>query len=95
MLIISSKEFRDNQKSYFDRVDNGEQILVQRSKNKSYKIVPVTDNDIVIENPSPSKDTYFNIPQNVEKIKLSMQQAEQGNTISVKEEDLEKYLGLK
>jgi hypothetical protein len=95
MLVISSKEFRDNQKSYFDRVDNGEQILVQRSKNKSYKIIPVTDDDIVIKNPSPSKDPYFNIPQNIEKIKLSIQQAEQGNTLSVKEEELGKYLGLK
>jgi len=48
MLVISSKEFRDNQASYFDRVDNGEEILVQRGKNKAYKITPVTENDTVI-----------------------------------------------
>lgn len=48
MLIISSREFRDNQASYLDRVDNGEEILVQRGKNKSYKIVPISEEDTVI-----------------------------------------------
>lgn len=48
MLIISSREFRDNQASYLDRVDNGEEILVQRGKDRSYKIVPVTEQDTVI-----------------------------------------------
>lgn len=48
MLIISSREFRDNQAAYLDRVDNGEEILVQRGRNKSYKIVPVSEADTVI-----------------------------------------------
>ena len=30
MLVVSSREFRDNQKKYFDSVDNGEQVIVQR-----------------------------------------------------------------
>lgn len=49
MLVISSKEFRDNQASYFDRADNGEEIIVQRGKNKSYKITVVSDNDTIIK----------------------------------------------
>ena len=48
MLVISSREFRDNQASYFDRVDNGEEVLVQRGKNKSYKIVPISESDTII-----------------------------------------------
>lgn len=48
MLIISSREFRDNQASYLDRIDSGEEILVQRGKNKSYKIIPVSEEDTVI-----------------------------------------------
>ena len=48
MLVVSSREFRDNQKSYLDKVDEGLEILIQREKNKSYKIVPITDNDTVI-----------------------------------------------
>ena len=48
MLVVSSREFRDNQKSYLDKVDEGMEILIQRGKNKSYKIISVTDDDIVI-----------------------------------------------
>jgi hypothetical protein len=47
MLVISSKEFRDKQKCYLDKVDEGMEILIQRGKNKSYKIVPVTEDDIL------------------------------------------------
>lgn len=48
MRIISSTEFRDNQALYLDQADNGEEILVQRGRTKSYKIIPVTDLDTVI-----------------------------------------------
>ena len=59
MLIISSREFRDKQASYFDRADNGEEVLVQRGKDKSYKIVPVSENDTVVSKEyilSPDKE---------------------------------------
>jgi len=49
MLVISSREFRDKQASYFDLADNGEEVLVQRGKNKSYKIVPVSEDDTVVK----------------------------------------------
>ena len=48
MLVISSREFRDKQKSYLDQVDEGVELLLQRGKNKSYKIVPVTNDDTII-----------------------------------------------
>lgn len=48
MIIISSREFRNNQAAYLDRVDNGDEILVQRGKNKAYRITPITDIDTVI-----------------------------------------------
>ena len=54
MLVVSSREFRDKQASYFDQADEGVEILVQRGKNKSYKIVPVTDDDILM-----SKEAFF------------------------------------
>ncbi|MGC4128885.1 MAG: type II toxin-antitoxin system Phd/YefM family antitoxin [Bergeyella sp.] len=59
MLIISSREFRDNQASYLDRVDNGEEILLQRGKDKSYRIIPISDEDTVISKEyilSPDED---------------------------------------
>ena len=48
MIIISSKEFRDKQKSYLDKVDEGMEILIHRGKNKSYRIVPVTEDDTLV-----------------------------------------------
>ena len=30
MRIVTSREFRDNQKKYFDMVDNNEQVIVKR-----------------------------------------------------------------
>lgn len=48
MLIVSSREFRNKQAMYLDQVDEGKEILVTRGKNKSYKIMPVTENDTII-----------------------------------------------
>ena len=45
MMIVSSREFRDNQKKYFDLVDQNEQIIIQRGKDKAYVIVPLNDAD--------------------------------------------------
>ncbi len=45
MVIVSSREFRDHQKKYFDMVDQNEQIIVQRGKDKAYVIVPLNDAD--------------------------------------------------
>ena len=39
MMIVSSREFRDHLKKYFDLVDQNEQIIVQRGKDKAYVIV--------------------------------------------------------
>lgn len=45
MVIVSSREFRDHLKKYFDMVDQNEQIIVQRGKDKAYVIVPLNDAD--------------------------------------------------
>jgi len=45
MMIISSREFRDHQRKYFDLVDQNEQIIVQRGKDKAYVIVPLNEGD--------------------------------------------------
>lgn len=75
MLIISSREFRENQAEYMDRVDNGEQIIVQRGKNKAYSITPVTEDDL-----------YFT-PKMVARIKQSIEQVNEGKGITIKTQD--------
>lgn len=77
MIIVSSREFRDKQKSYLDKVDEGVEVLIQRGKNKSYRIVPVDKDDTLM-----SKEEFF------AKIDKALEEAEQGNVtrINSKEE---------
>ena len=83
MLIISSREFRQNQRLYFDKVDQGEQIIVQRGSNKSYVLVPVSDDDL-----------YFNAAM-VERIKASLNQGEKGESKKITTlKELNELLGL-
>ena len=70
MIIISSSEFRNNQKKYFDQVDNGEQVIVQRGENKSYSLTPITNDDM-----------YFT-PQMVQKLRESIQQVKDGKVLT-------------
>ncbi len=83
MLVISSREFRQNQKMYFERADQGEQIIVQRGKDKSYALTPVGEEDL-----------YFNAEM-VKRIKESMNQAESGKTKRITTpEEINDLLGL-
>ena len=71
MLVISSREFREKQAEYMDRADKGEQIIIQRGKNKAYFITPVTEDDM-----------YFS-SQMIEKINKSIQQVKEGKVTRV------------
>ncbi len=83
MLVISSREFRQNQKMYFERADQGEQIIVQRGKNKSYALTPVGEDDL-----------YFNAEM-VKRIKESINQIETGKAKKVTTpEEINDLLGL-
>ncbi len=86
MKVVSSREFRDNQKKYFDMVDNKEQIVVKR-KNRAYKLVPVSDDDMLVEIPqefridpyeiSPSGDLFWADKRNVEIVKKAIENKDQ------------------
>ena len=83
MLVISSREFRQNQRLYFERADKGEQIIVQRGKDKSYALTPINEDDV-----------YFNAEM-VKKIKLSMEQAKNGEVKTITStEEINDLLGL-
>ena len=83
MLIISSREFRQNQKMYFEKVDNGERIIVQRGKDKSYVLTPVTENDL-----------YFNASM-IERLKESILEVKNGETQTVStSKEISDLLGL-
>ena len=83
MLVISSREFRQNQKLYFEKVDKGEQVIVQRGKDKSYTLMPVGEDDL-----------YFNSVM-LKRIKKSLKQAEKGNVKRVTNaKEISELLGL-
>lgn len=75
MLVVSSREFREKQAEYMDRADKGEQIIVQRGKNKAYAITPISEDDL-----------YFTAGM-LEKIDLSIQQAKDGKVTTVRGKD--------
>lgn len=71
MLVISSREFRQNQKKYFEIADKGEQVIVQRAKDKAYALTPVTQDDM-----------YFSADM-VDKIKQSIAEIKEGKVTKV------------
>ena len=83
MLVISSREFREKQKMYLDLADKNEQVIVQRGKSKAYLITPITDTD-----------RHFSDPAVKIRLTHSIAQAEKGEVITLKKEDINKLLGL-
>ncbi|MDR1370053.1 MAG: prevent-host-death protein [Dysgonamonadaceae bacterium] len=82
MLVISSREFRENQKGYFNKIDEGVEILIQRGKNRSYKIIPIPNDGTLM-----SEEEFF------AKIDRSVQQAKEGKVTKIKSaEELRKFL---
>ena len=54
MLVVSTREFRQNQKSYLNKIDEGLELLLQRGKDKCYRISPVKEDDTLM-----SKEDFF------------------------------------
>ena len=102
MKIITSREFRDNQKKYFDMVDNNEQIVVKRSKNKAYKLVPVSDDDMLVEIPkeyrcnpyeiSPTGDIFWADKRNIDIVKKAIENKEKVSDKLKSADDIKNFL---
>lgn len=48
MVFVSSREFRANQRKYFDLAKSNTVVITSRNHG-NYKLVPVSDNDIIID----------------------------------------------
>lgn len=48
MIVISTRDFRDNQTKFSDMVNKGEDIVLKSRKNGSFKLVPIGENDLLI-----------------------------------------------
>lgn len=83
MLVISSREFRDNQKKYLDMVDNNQHIIIQRGKNKAYVLSPVSEGD-----------RYFMDPRIVSHVMEGIADYEAGRVVKMTREERKKMLDL-
>jgi len=106
MLVVSSRDFRNNQAQYFDLVDNREQVVIQRGKDKAYRLLSVASDDYIDHIPeeylcnpfeiSPSGDMFWADRRNVEKLEKSLEMAEEDikegrYTVINSEEELNKF----
>jgi len=80
IVEVTSRQFRDYQKSFFDLADNGKQIVIKRRNKQSYTLTPI------------SVDDYYFTPEMEEKIEKAIQQIENGEYTAIRnKEDLRQY----
>ena len=48
IIEVTSREFRQNQKSIFDRVDRGERVIIKRGTKQSYALVPISQGELIV-----------------------------------------------
>ena len=81
ILEITSRQFRDEQRKYFDLADNGTQIVLKRGRKRAYVLTPLDEEDL-----------YFT-PGMLKKIERSLEHAKNGNVTRVKtKEELKSFL---
>jgi len=83
MIVINSREFRDNQKKYLDMVDDNQHIIIQRGKNKAYVLSPINEDD-----------QYFMDPKVKAHIMEGIAQHKAGQAVQLDKKDIKKLLGL-
>lgn len=71
VLEVTSREFREKQKTYFELADKGEQVIIKRGKKQAYILTPIASDDIQI---SPAMEL---------KILKAMQASKEGRTKKV------------
>ena len=49
MVVVSSREFRANQRKYFDLARTNDVVIISRAHG-SYRLVPVSSDDTLIDN---------------------------------------------
>ena len=82
MAIVetTSRQFRENQKDFFDLADKGEKVIIRRGRKQTYVLTPISDDDL-----------YFS-PKMIQRIKDAQQEIKEGKSISFSSVDeMDKY----
>jgi len=86
MKIITTREFRENQKKYFDLAEY-EKIIVNRgNKGKAVLLTPLNEEE--------EDEIYFSDPVIVKKLKEALKEIEEGKTRRVTLQDIKQLLNL-
>jgi hypothetical protein len=64
VLEVTSRQFRDKQRHYFDMADTGRKVVIKRGRKQSYILTPMHDNDIVF-----TPEALKRIDESIEQIK--------------------------
>ena len=59
MLVVSTREFRTNQRKYLDMVKNGTELILKSRENGSFALTPVTEYHTIVPEEyilAPDKD---------------------------------------
>ena len=75
MVVVSSREFRANQRKYFDLALTDDVVITSRSHG-SYRLVPVRESDTIIDQTTLGA-----------KVRRGIEEYEQGKVYRVKEGD--------
>ena len=77
MRIITTREFRENQKSYFDMAEK-ERVIIHRGKNrKPVLLTPIEE--------SEETDLYFSDPNVLASIKQGIEDVRTGKITTIKD----------
>ena len=81
VVEVTSREFRSNQRKFFDLADQGVKIVLKRGKSQAYVLTPFSSDDL------------FFTPEMMNRIDESIKQASEGKTTKISgKEELERFL---
>jgi antitoxin YefM len=83
MVVVSTREFRQNLKKYLDLIDKNERVIIQRGKDKIYEL----SNNV-------KNDRFFDDPAIQERISKSIQSYNEGKTVKLADDQLKELLGI-
>jgi hypothetical protein len=83
MVIISTREFRQNIKKYLDLIYKNERVIIKRGKAKVYEISTNVKND-----------RFFDDPSIQERLSKSIQSYKKGKTVKLTDEQLKNLLEI-
>lgn len=83
MVVISTREFRQNIKKYLDLIDKNERVIIKRGKDRIYEISSNVKND-----------RFFDDPSIQERLSKSIESYEKGKTVKLNDEQMKELLGI-